>query len=61
MALVWSYYKYKSKTKNKLVREGSFASRYRSYYKATCLSASYSHYKEKVEYSVAAYKRRGLS
>ena len=61
MVLVWSCYKCKTKTKNKLAGENSLISGYGSRYKAVCLSASYSRYKGKVEYSIAAYKRRGLN
>ena len=61
MALVQSYYGYKGKTENKFAGEGGLTGRYGSRYGTAYFSVSYSCYKEKVECSVAAYKRRRLS
>jgi hypothetical protein len=61
MVLVWSRYRYKGNTKNKLAREASRASRHGNYYRAIYPSASHGRYKGRVARSVAAYKRHGLN
>ena len=61
MALIWSCYRYKGKTENRLAREASYTSGHRSRYRAIYPSASYSRRKGKVVCSVVVYKRRGLN
>ena len=61
MVLVRSYYRCKGNTKNKLAREASYTSGHENRYGAIYPSASYGRRKERVERSIAVYKRRSLS